>query len=920
MQSAEIPKDRRGAGEEFFGRRDALDKLAELSAGGGTLVAVVGPPGSGRSRLIEEFCRRDARRARHLGAAELLDDSLWNDMDFTEELFVVDLEASQITPKKLRGRLQALGLPSRQASVVLTQAVPGAKRITLGGLGRRAAEAMYQARRVFWGAAESDDDDRESTARRRLIDVLDGLPGAIEAAAQWAPAMQTEEILELVVEDPMWLYRDRETGEDLPGCDAQALASLGPQARALLEVAAVFGGPFTVEEVRKFAAEEIAKGHAIEGINELLDSHLMYRCSGEGDIYQSSMMGRRFRVYHTVRERIEGGLDEERREALQSDFVYRMVKQCRRLRRRRFKAGGHAQVAQLVASKSHIGQAWRWVDRENDDHVVDLILSQVAVHIQCAESAQAFELLDQESHREPTRSRQRAEWICNQAKRVESTEGVEAARPWWEQGAALLDDLDWPAGRGRILAGWSEMERRSGDLEAAWKPLKHAQEDANRGVRRMGLGFGAANLAERGQHGQARRLLDELQALRCGEALDLECRLWQRVGYGCYYLECADEQRRAYVQALAHAEEIDDPGLRALCTQSLADQAYVDNDFDEAWRRYEEAIDLLRGGEQPYRLAVAQGNLATLRHRRGDLQAAYDHYMESLTLHRRLGSRSYEGVVLFALGALHHEQGQFVDAIYRYQQANKIYEASESGFDRGATTIVWAWLELQQERFGAARELLAEASVILGGIDAGDWLEVVGWTQRLLDEPGSDGPRSISAKGVSGRLCEEIAAALQDGGDDRLSPNDEEYPPLYLRLLDKLLASRDWRKFQISDGEAVANADMNWDLAVGPEARWFQVADEEPVDLSRRSAVRLILDALVELHIEAPEQCMDVEEIFAHGWPGEKIRSRSLSDRVYWAIRTLRDLGLRDLLITIDAGYRLRRDLRVARMEFIEGI
>lgn len=103
-------------------------------------------------------------------------------------------------------------------------------------------------------------------------------------------------------------------------------------------------------------------------------------------------------------------------------------------------------------------------------------------------------------------------------------------------------------------------------------------------------------------------------------------------------------------------------------------------------------------------------------------------------------------------------------------------------------------------------------------------------------------------------------------------------------------------------------------LDVGPEARWFRREGEEAVQLGRRAALRLILDALTERRLAPTVRGLSLEEVFAAGWPGEKARADSAAARVYTSVQRLRALGLEGVLLLRDDGYVLSPDVPVCRV------
>jgi hypothetical protein len=92
------------------------------------------------------------------------------------------------------------------------------------------------------------------------------------------------------------------------------------------------------------------------------------------------------------------------------------------------------------------------------------------------------------------------------------------------------------------------------------------------------------------------------------------------------------------------------------------------------------------------------------------------------------------------------------------------------------------------------------------------------------------------------------------------------------------------------------------ELRIGSEGSWFQVGGGARVSLGRRQALRRILSALGQ---REETRWLNAKDLFAIGWPGERARGRSAEYRVYTAIKTLRALGLAEVLRTGPDGYRI---------------
>lgn len=107
-------------------------------------------------------------------------------------------------------------------------------------------------------------------------------------------------------------------------------------------------------------------------------------------------------------------------------------------------------------------------------------------------------------------------------------------------------------------------------------------------------------------------------------------------------------------------------------------------------------------------------------------------------------------------------------------------------------------------------------------------------------------------------------------------------------------------------------------VVAAPTANWFQW-EQNVVDLSRRDAPRRILNCLVEYRVNHSGKAVTKDELVARGWPEEVLHPEAAKGRLYTAIRQLRDLGLRDILLTRSGGYLLDSKVPLIRSEFESG-
>jgi len=109
----------------------------------------------------------------------------------------------------------------------------------------------------------------------------------------------------------------------------------------------------------------------------------------------------------------------------------------------------------------------------------------------------------------------------------------------------------------------------------------------------------------------------------------------------------------------------------------------------------------------------------------------------------------------------------------------------------------------------------------------------------------------------------------------------------------------------VADALSLADVGSPGALAVAGDGTWFRPPGGARVSLANRDNLSRLLRALLEAYHQEAGSALSTETLFTAGWPGERIRGPAAAGRVYVALTTLRNLGLRHFLRRAPGGYLL---------------
>jgi len=373
-----------------------------------------------------------------------------------------------------------------------------------------------------------------------------------------------------------------------------------------------------------------------------------------------------------------------------------------------------------------------------------------------------------------------------------------------------------------------------------------------------------------------------------------------------------DAGREHFEEALRQAEEAGADLQQARAVRALARLEVREGRVGRAQQRLEQALAMHEAGRAVVDRATDLRLLGELQLDRGQLAEAAASLEESRALYASLEDRRGGAVARGLLALKDHDAGELEAARAGYEQV--LGELGGLGFAREEGRFTAALAVLARQQLGAleAQALLTRAGVLLrrdavvdldglllahrAGLaaDAGRPDEAAELLAKAREVLGADHPYTT--------ICDLQQAHLEPATAARVMRHAEPVAAdsLQVRLAVRCLRAAVAR----GEGRTAAEAEPT-DLVVGDGGGWFRAPGGERVSLHNRKPIRLLVRALARQRIQRPGVSLTSDELLEAGWPGERVIPEAGAHRVRVAISTLRKLGLREVLLTDDAGYLL---------------
>lgn len=919
----------------LLGREAELAELRDLLDTPGARVLVCGPPGVGKTRLARQLAREWA--ARPDAKVGWVDASAAADTStaILEMAAALGLDTGGRSSAELRAALgKALrerpddlivldgchaGSQAKQLAITLFEEAPKTRLLLMAHaycdtyaccdthdcsalqvepLGLDAAVRLMRAR------ARAPVVELHTTAARRSLEKLaiavDRLPLALEWLGGRLEIWRPEELCDHLDQT---LEAIVAAGVEGPSRSIELIWRVLPaEARATLEALSVFAGAFSAEAAgavtqsgdQSSDQSSDQSGDAVATLEPLLQRHLLRRVPQAGDA--------RFKLFEVISVRASHSLEHpdrsERATELRRRFIDYYVAFAQRQRDGLREATAHLARRRLLAERHNLEQAFALArkTRPADAARLAIALGQLGEYLPTDLLAPKLEFA------------------------VEATEACDAPELRADVLLTLaINDFD----EDQILA-FRRCEDALACLDGASAPA--LEREVRLHLIRMGAGVVSdeellqrCDELDRRLEGADEPRYEGLVALARGDIEDRLAR-W-------------DAARRHFDQALAALRRHAEPGIQADAHDSLGVLEATQGHLDAAAFHFREAHRLHEAASQRRSAALALEHLATLAYERGHYDQAIARQREALEMHRRLGNHRFAGSALVSLACMEFANGAHETAKETCRRALMICKETDQTLYLGhahgclgSILLVEGALEEADEHLIRALELSREHGskpfecrflafvsalrAVQGRVE--EARRTLEQTQRLADELGLPPLAAVieyveaivelaRARRASRHGSAAEARAKLASVPDLPGPDEPSVAADQLTLAKLLQAQRQAFRAAI---EAEPAADV---LHIGSNGHWFEWAGRR-VDLSRRRALSRILYELARSRIDRPGEPLEVFDIVEAGWADETLTPDTARNRVYTAIRRLRNMGLRHVLVTRADGYLLDED------------
>jgi predicted ATPase/class 3 adenylate cyclase/Tfp pilus assembly protein PilF len=224
------------------------------------------------------------------------------------------------------------------------------------------------------------------------------------------------------------------------------------------------------------------------------------------------------------------------------------------------------------------------------------------------------------------------------------------------------------------------------------------------------------------------------------------------------------EARESYQAALGLHREIGNRAAEGIALGNLGTLHHELGHAADARAAYDAALLIHREAGSLLQEAITLGNLGLLVNEQGAPGAAAKHYDAALRIHKEIGNRRGEGVVLGQIGELHQKLGDFEQAKAHYDEALRIHrEVGNRRFEGSVLSRLGELLARQHQVEPALRALEAGERLLRDvhdSLDLGKLLCIKGSVALACGDSAVARSALAEAEAISAKLGAEPASEL----------------------------------------------------------------------------------------------------------------------------------------------------------------
>ncbi|MFT3706732.1 MAG: protein kinase [Archangium sp.] len=575
-------------------------------------------------------------------------------------------------------------------------------------------------------------DATEVTAIAELVRQLDGMPLAIELAAGRAGVLTPSQLVQRLPQRFAILVDRRgavERQATLRGAIDWSWQSLSASEASMLMQLSVFRGGFSAEAAE--AVTVIEGGAALTALMTLRAKSLVRAYFPSGDENQT-----RFGLYETIREYATEKMQArpEHHAALDRHATYYLALGARLAAGAE---GSKARLDELDLERENLLVVYRRaVDAKRAEHALGAVMALDPLLTLRGPFALQLELLDR------VVDLVKAEPKMASAA-LEARGRARSARGRIAEAESDLLDAQELARRVGDQAGEARMEFMLGAVDR----LKGQRGDAM-----VRLEAAIARLANTGEEFYRGRALSNLAVLR--NEMSAETRALE-----------------TYNEALEIHRKVGDRRYEGITLANLGVQQQGLGLLKQARANYQAALAIHRelGNRRSEGISnLNLGDLAAELEQPGQALAMYE---TALQIASEVGARRWEGIALFSLGSLHLQYGEYDDANRRLTSAVEIFEEIGDSRFLGLTAAMKAAVQALQGDVDGAEEEIAQGARLLSEVSDAAFLDALDLYRGHLElaralQTGSPTQSQVLME----RVYKRIAHAEKPGAPDTAHP------------------------------------------------------------------------------------------------------------------------------------------------------